>query len=203
VLRFPYGRVSTPDPDASTRKLDGVTPEAVGFNLKVVDDTEEAGLLLGVSRNIRPVGDGDGGAGQQSILPVNPTDLGDQVWRLNFSNRRPWLEVNSAIPDIMEVARSDRRFFSLVYPAVIRQILTRILVIDGWYSPDGNPDDWRVQWLKWGIHWHPDKARPAEGERDKVQDEWLDWIEEVTTAFCQQHGVRDKYVHPDGEEAGR
>lgn len=202
VLRFPYGTVGTPDPDASDHSLQGVSTESLGFNFKVVDDSERVGRLLGVATNIKPIGDGEEEeeSGQQSILPVNPTDLGDQLWRLSYGHQRPWLDVNNRVPGIMEIAREDRRFFSLVYPALVRDILIRILVIEEWNEPDGPPDDWRVQWLKWGIHWHPDSERPAEGEPADTREEWLNWVEEVVNSFCVKHRIRDKFISPDGEE---
>lgn len=197
--RFAYGTVGTPRPGASDRSLRMLELEAVGFNFKVVDTGENIGRLLGIARNIRPVGD-DGEAGQQSILPVNPTDLGQQVWRVNFSHERPWLEVNNRIPEIMQIAREDRKFFSLVYPAVIRQILSRVLIVEEWTDPDGQADNWRVQWLKWGIHWHPDKERPVEGAAQECTEEWLRWIEDVVAAFCRMHDACDKFTAPKEEE---
>lgn len=200
VLRFPYGTVGTPNPEASDRKLGDVSGDSVGFHFKVVDESERVGRLLGVALNIKPLGDAEEESNQQSILPVNPVDLGDQMWRLTFIHQRPWLEVNNRIPDIMQIVREDRRFFSLVYPAVIREILFRILIVEEWNDPNGSDDDWRVQWLQWGIRWHPDKERPAEGDPGDVREELLIWIEQVVNAFCVKHRVRDKFIMPDGEE---
>ena len=201
VIRFPYGTLGTPDPEASGRKLDGLVGEGLGFNFKVVDENEKIGRLLGLVENIKPVGEEDDEAGQQSILPVNPTDLGDQLWKLSFQNNRPWLDVNNRVPDIMQIVKEDRQFFSLVYPAVVREILIRVLIIEDYNDPDGSPDDWRVQWLKWGIHWHPDQERPAEGDLKSVYEDWLIWVDQVVNAFCQKHSVRDKYIFPNGEES--
>ncbi len=200
VSRYSYGTVGTPNPDASSRLLSGVSPEVVAFTFKVVDETDKVGRLLGVSKNIKPVGDEDDQAGQQSILPVNPIDLGDQVWKLNFTHERPYLEVNSRIPDIMNLIKEDRKIFSLVYPAAIRQIFNRILVHEDWDDPDGDSSDWRAQWLKWGIHWHSDKERPVQGEFSECSDAWDEWIENIADSFCKKHRIRDKFTNLEVEE---
>lgn len=197
VQRFSYGTVGTPNPRATDRRIDMLNSDAIAFNFKVIDNSERHGCLLGISRNIRPIGDNDDDAAQQSILPINPVDLGQQVWNINFTHDRPWLEVNNNIPDIMIIAREDRKFFSLVYPAVIRQILSHILIIEEWPDPDGSNEDWRVQWLKWGIHWHPDKERPVDGELKHCRDDWLSWIEIVSDSFCTKHATCDKFINFD------
>lgn len=200
VERFAFGTVGTPE-TPSNAVLPEWMGDSVAYNFKVVDEVGEVGRLIAIAANVSHKGEGDEEAGQQSILPVNPADLGNQVWRLTFSHGRPWLEVNNRIDGIMETARSDRRFFALVFPAVVREILTRILVVQEFTDPDADRDDWKVQWLRWGVHWHPDHEHPAEGERDEQEDSWLAWIEEVCSAFCDRHDVRHLFEVPASEEA--
>lgn len=125
------------------------------------------------------------------LLPVNADDLGDEVWRLKFTDDRPWLEVNNRIDGIKEIARSDERFFALVYPHVIRRVLMQAVLLDGVRDPAEAEDDWRVSWLKWGIHWHPDKERPPTDDDSAVI---LQWIEDVAVNFCSRHEARQKFV---------
>lgn len=200
IRRFSYGTVASPQPP-SDRTID-LPEDSVAFNFRVVDQVDKVGRLLGLAENIRPRtgNDEEDEAGQQSILPVNPIDLGHQVWRLNYANNRTWLEVNNRIDGIMDIVRNDRRFFALVYPSVVKEILTRILLIDGLNEPDGDRSDCRVQWLRWGVHWHPDRERPSAGEPNEVEEELLAWIDEVVCEFCKQHQIRDKFALPEGEE---
>jgi hypothetical protein len=191
VLRFPYGTVGTPQP-CSDRDLSTLPAQTVGFNLKVVDESADAGRLLGIATNVRGIGEGDtGAASQQSLLPVNPADLDQQVWRLTFEHGRPWLEVNNRISGIMEIARTDPTFFSLVYPSILRSILSRVLVQEEFTDADGDLNDWKVQWLRWGIHWHPDTERPPEGNAAEHLETWEGWIEAVVQQFCRNHAVRE------------
>lgn len=196
VERFRFGTVGKPQSPAD-RSLDGIPSDNVIFNFKVVDETEHVGRLIAIAEHISGT---EGESGVRSILPILPEDLGQQVWRLNFTNGRVVLEVNKKIEGIKEKARHDRVFFALVYPQVVRQILGQILLVEESYDPDGALDDWRVQWLRWAIFWHPDRERPVVPEADKSKQDRCRWIEEVVGAFCERHAVRDKYVSPAGEE---
>lgn len=194
VTRYAWGTVNE-----SKRPEDRIIPDfgtqSLSFDLKVVDEAEEIGRLVAISRGIRPrLADGEGG-GRMPLLPVNADDLGDEVWRLKFTDERPWLEVNNRIEGMKEIARSDERFFALVYPHVIRRILMEGVLLDGVTDPAEADDDWRVSWLKWAIHWHPENERPPESEdRDGV----VQWIEEVAVSFCQRHDAREKFIESLG-----
>ena len=197
VLRFPFGTIGAPSPPAvtSVKRLAG---GSFAFNLKIVDESDEHGRLLGVAENIRALGDeydDHGDIRQQALLPVMPTPLDSEVWRLTFAHSRPWLEVNVAIPDLMVRLRTDPVFFALVYPAVVREILARILIFEEFTDVDTDPSDWRSQWLRWGIHWHPDRERPAEGERNEHIEIWTSWIGTVVSQFCRVHDVAGKYAN--------
>jgi hypothetical protein len=198
VIRFMFGTVGKPDNASGI--LNDISKEAATFDFKVVDESQIAGKLLALAESIKPVSEEDEESGQQSILPVNPVDLGARIWRLNFVHSRPWLEVNNQIPNIMTIIKEDRKFFALAYPSIIQQILTKILIINGFYDAESDPGDWQVQWLKWAIHWHPDNAPPKEGDLFECSDDWCNWIEQVVNSFCNKHNMRDKFIYSDGEE---
>lgn len=190
VTRYEWGTVGECKPPHN-RIIPDFGTQSLAFDLKVVDETEETGRLIAVSLGIRPrFGDDDGG-GRIPLLPLNADDLGDEVWRLKFTDARPWLEVNNRIPGIAEIARTDQRFFALVYPSVIRRILIQGVLLDGVTDPGESEDDWRVRWLKWGIHWHPDKSQPPDHED---RDGLIQWIEEVAVNFCRHHDARQKFL---------
>ncbi len=199
VMRFDFGSVAAPQAPTNTR-LSDLAGEAVHFTVKVVDEREDVGKLLGLCENIRPKRPDEGGeSGQMSILPVNPTgELGETVWRLNFANGRPWLDVNNRIPGIMQIARDDRQFFALVYPEVVRQVLYRVLVREGYFEVQNDDNDWRDQWLRFALHWHPDKAAPPNvQDSQNLTDEEIEqtegWIDEAVRRFSDLKGVRAEY----------
>ncbi|MBK8979627.1 MAG: hypothetical protein IPM29_27325 [Planctomycetes bacterium] len=190
--RHLLGSVGDPAP-VVPRELEDGLDDGVEFEVKVIDTTESIGRLLGVTSRMRPslAGDAHKRATTRSLLPVNACELGDDVWRLDFSSDRPRLDVNARIPGIKELARSDRTFFALVYPAVLRRILTHILLVEEMREFDAGDDSWQAQWLKWAMHWHPDRAAPPpEAEDIEVS---LQWIEEVASGFCTQRQVATQY----------
>jgi hypothetical protein len=201
VMRFPWGTVGKPFPPSDPVLAD-VTGDTVSFDLKVVDESESVGRLLGICRGIRPRGPDaapDETAGRQSLLPVNPIDLGDEVWRVTFMHDRPWLDVNNRIPGIMDIVRSDARFFALVFPAVIRRVLIHVVIVDEILTAEDDATDWQSLWLRWGIYWHPDNADPPDGEEDVVGR--LSWIDDVAESFCKRHTVAAKLLEamqPEG-----
>jgi hypothetical protein len=193
VLRFPYGTFSAPQRPAKP-DLSALGGQAVGFNVKFVDESADVGRLLGSAVNLRGAGEGEEGAYQQALLPVNPTDLRQQVWRLAFEHGRPWLEVNNRIDGIMDIARTDAAFFSLVYPNVVRNILARILLEEEFTDIEGDLNDWKAQWLGWGVHWHPDHERPIDGDASEQRESWEGWIDSVVDQFCQNHTVCERFT---------
>jgi hypothetical protein len=200
VLRIPWGTVdSGKPPDVDLRSLEELPGENVFFDFKVVDETEDTGRILGLARHIRPRGAGEDedDTGSSALLPVNPVDLGAEIWRVDFTSGRPFLEVNRAIPGIMDIVRSDMQFFSLVYPEVIRRILLQILIIEDVQEPDAS-GDWKGQWLAWGCLWHPDATSPPEGEHDSAVEERLKWIEEVSVGFASQRQTKQLFEEARG-----
>lgn len=207
VMRFPFGTVANPKAPPSTT-LHEVEGERVIFNVKVVDEKHENGRILAVAQDIaRGGGEGEDEAASHPLLPVNPIDLGDEVWRVNFRtpDGRPYLDVNKNIEGIKTLVRSDKRFFSLVFPSVIRTVLRRILIDLDFNDPVGEGDgsgelDWQARWLRWGAVWHPDNKENPRGGAENEADAIEDWIDEVAREFCRRHSVREQFLTSLGEE---
>ena len=205
--RFDFGSVGDVRRPEDT-SLDGLEGTLL-FNVRVVDAKNDNGLLLAAGSGFRPTsgnkgaeGGPDADADTVSLLPVNPIDLGTQVWRVNFSHDRPWLEINNKIPQCRELVHSDKLFFSLVFPVVVRQILERVLLIDRFdLGEEDDPLDWRSEWTRWAIHWHPSNERPPVSDLDDVTERGL-WIEEVVDGFCQQHGALKCYSEATKTDIG-
>jgi len=199
VMRFDFGAIAGPTTPHDT-KLTELPGDTVHFTVKVVDESEDVGRLLGLCENIRPKRPGEEGeSGRISILPVNPTaELGEMVWRLNFANGRPWLDVNNKLTGILQIARDDQQFFSLVYPDVIRQILCRATIREGYLEVQNNDDDWRDQWVRFAIHWHPDHELPPSVENpNEMTDDEIElleaWVDDVVRRFSEINFVRLEY----------
>jgi len=186
-MRFPCGKVEDIQLPTEEHLLDFDSPEGVLFRVRVTSQDEPVGLLLAEADQIRPRLPEDDDENSISILPAKPDDsLGDQIFRVDFSDR-PILLINSRIGEWRSIAL-DPVFIALVLPAAMREILTRILRIDG-YSDTENLTEWRSQWLSFSLSLPGVTDLPVdEDEEDRMDD----WIEEAVASFCRRF---DMYRH--------
>ena len=170
--------------------LEGITGQNVFFALKVIDQTERIGRLLGIAENIRPIETGkQTEAGRRGILPVESVStLGQQLWQLDFRDHDVYLLVNDSVPGLSERMRSDPMIYSLVYPEVVRQILKR--AIEQNIDIEEVEDRWPYLWLSFGKNLHPEREKPPSPDDEESKE---DWIEHVVASFCSMHALRDKY----------
>ncbi len=191
TMRFGFGTLGNRIPPFDT-ELREIVGDNVCFDFKVVDETDRVGRLLGLASQVRA---GNELVGTNPLLPVNPCDLGNQIWRVNLrhgqGDGRPWLDVNNRIDQIMQRAKDDPVFFSLVYPELIRQILNEIVVAQELSDEDDSSNKWQAQWIKWAIDRHPTKEKPP-GEEQALEEKNL-WIDEVIGAFCDRHEIRSLF----------
>lgn len=161
------------------------------FRIKIVRSEPDDGMILGWADRISPaIRDRDGDA-QKAILPVIARDLGDEIWQLEFSDPfRPVLLVNSRISvakEITSIARNDADFRALAFPAVLREILQRIYLIE-----DGPPDEdcpWGAFAEKLGAG-----DPPEDGDDENHDSDVCEWIERAVRLFALSIQGADKYV---------
>ncbi|MEA2165447.1 MAG: hypothetical protein QOK37_3574 [Thermoanaerobaculia bacterium] len=182
--RFDCGLIGALSIPHDRRLTEIDSDRVVRFRVKVVDQSAGARRVVASSNDIVVSCDRGGDGARLSLLPVNFTDLDDQVWRIHFEADQPVLELNNRIDAIERLARSDPQFFALVYPAAIREVLTRYLVIDRW--EDGNEEsEWPDLWIRW--------ARDLTGDAvPSDADERAAWIDDVIAAFCGLHRAAEK-----------
>ena len=157
------------------------------FRVKVVDKTGTHGRILAAVDKIRPASEDNRPADSRSLLFVEYDDLGNTVWQLDLEGDWPVLRLNRTVDEISLIASSDNRFLSLVYPEVLRQILTRILIVDEHTDPDCD-DDWPSLWLKLGATL-PGMSVPFQTTRAGRRA----WIENAVEAFCANFKLLDKF----------
>ena len=196
-MRFDFGQISDVRPPKDCRLTDIEGGGTAQFRLKVVDETTEHGCVLAEADGVTPLDGDEASANRNSILPVVIADLDDQVWRVDFDSPdgRPVLELNSKIDGVARIAAGDDQFFALTYPAVLRQVLHRVLRVEKIADVDGPTDDWRVQWLKFscslpGIMSPP---IPDDDDDESVEPRQMEWIEDVASSFCMKYQILDRY----------
>ncbi len=206
-MRFDFGQISDIRPPRDRRLTDIEGGGTAQFRLKVVDETTEHGCVMAEADGVTPFDGDQAAANRSSILPVVITDLNDQVWRVDFDSYdgRPVLELNKNVDSVAQIALGNHEFFSLVYPAVIRQILYRLLRVDEFFDTDGPADVWSVQWLKFSCTLPgvlpPPKPMNDEGA-DSLELRHSEWIDDVVAAFCTHYKTLERFnrVHSSGVE---
>jgi hypothetical protein len=191
--RFELGPVEGPRVEGPFL-LERVQPETAQFRVKVVSaDDKGVGRLLGVADRVRP-SSGDGtepGTGYQKepLLHAESADLGGPVWRLDLSGTWPTIQWERDLQsDFMgKYVGTSPVFRALVYPEVVRQILTYILVLEGDGAYDDDPTGWRYGWLEFASTLLPEDPPPINDE-----DAAPAWIDIAVQAFAMQFEVVDQ-----------
>jgi len=182
LMRFNFGAVGLIHAPENLALSEFNSHDAILFRVKITSGTERKGLLLAEADRIHPKQPDDREEKRAPLLQVKSDEnLGEQIFKIDFSDR-PILLVNRKAGDWRALAKQPI-FVALVYPSVLREILTRVLKIEEYDDPDER-DDWRAQWLRFallldGVRDVPDVEKDSEEDVD-------DWIEEVTLSFCRQ-----------------
>lgn len=196
VQRWDFGRVGDMDePSENERRLTEV-PTAAQFRVIVVAG-DGSGLLLGQTGGIRPA------LPVRSLLPVRETDdLGQEVWRVDFGDGMdsPELLVNQNVEGISDIIRHEASFRSLVFPGVLRTILTHALLVMR-QDPDDDEGPWEG-WFRLARELVPDHEPPSM-EHDASAGDHADginkWIDCVCGAFADRSlSAADSFGSPAG-----
>lgn len=192
--RFSFGTVGHIQTPENTRLNELPETELVFFDISIVDESGDIGLLLGKTNGIA-VSTNELPGNRIPLLPVNTTDLKFEIWKLSFESGdegRPVLELNNKIPDIQDKAKTDKNFIGLVYPAAFRQILERSILTEELESED---DTWPAQWIRFtkdflGITYLPSK----DPDSDTISPEQEEWITDCVNSFSKKLQLFEKYI---------
>jgi len=164
------------------------------FKVKAIAADDPLRRILARADAISPTSPDDDKAGRISILPVERVDLKDEVWRLDLNElEQPKLQLNKTIsqPRDISTMANEGDFLALVYPAVIRQILTALLpgLLDGSIEEDH-------QWLQFGArmsgeHW-PDNEEYGNDD-EKYTEDYMIWIDQTAAGFAKHFEAKRNF----------
>jgi hypothetical protein len=165
------------------------SPDGILFRVKVTAGQPALGKLLAEADQIPFHFFGEQEEKRAPLLAVASEDLGYEITKTDLTDR-PLLLINSSLGDWRTVAKLPV-FVSLVYPHVLRQILTRILTVENYHEVEDVEDanDWKAQWLRYASGLPGVSAPPDEGP----VSEYDDWIDEAVKAFSTSHRMIEQF----------
>lgn len=198
-MRFVHGTVGRHRVPEDRRLTAFEGTSRIQFRVKVIELEGRRGRLLAVADRLSPRDQSEKPGKRQPLLPVENRDLEDEVWTVDCSGDEPVVVLNARIPGIDSIARSSPTFGSLVFPAALRNILERILIVDD-YTGTEEPEHIFARWLQFGSRFAGSDPPDSEEEGDSEKDEW---IETAVRGFCRWYQARDRFENafgPDVEE---
>lgn len=176
--------------------LSDVPSQNFTFKIKIVDEAEEIGKILGFAKiQYSP----RTGLKEQSFFAVDTNvELGDVPWKLDFSNNDLCLHVNEKCGELCEKLSSDPVIQSLLVPTILRMALERAIQC-GLSSEDEESENDEncalLDCLKFGKAIHPENEEWPESDDIDERDRW---IEGVIDAFCQKFHFLDNLANTLG-----
>jgi hypothetical protein len=171
-MRFCFGTVGALVPPPDLRLTEFALGETVRLRVKVVDQSSTRGLLLaevqGVPCGAAEDAEGDG----RSLLRVKGQRLVGEMYRVVFDTADtgfPVLLVDNKLAPAKTIVKSAH-FRSLVMPAVLREVLVQVRIIDEDLSDEG--DGWRFRWTNFAAL-SCGAGPPPTGDDAEEQREWI------------------------------
>ena len=186
-MRFDFGTVKNVKRPNDTTLSEIPREDNIQFRVKIVDESEKRGRILAHATNLKPKSEDE--KEKDSILPINFVDLDQELWKVSFTDDRPFLEINSKIRDAKEFVKNSPTVHSVILPSALRIVLSRI--INDETDHDEYGDLWQNKWIRFVKNnlFVKDKI-PVKGDEEIEKDNWLD---EVVSVFTRKFHLFDRF----------
>jgi hypothetical protein len=180
LLAFNFGTVKKIEaPDKTDLSHMGFS-EHMRFRVII---TDSKGLILAMADKVKPVNEKN----SNCILPIKSTDLGNQIWELDFSDEMdgPVLMLNKKINGIQNFAISNNQFVISVFPAILREIFMKIVFIDNIDDPEEPQTEWHKKWIDFSKNTLKIESQLElnRDDNDFESEKVTDWIDNVVEKF--------------------
>lgn len=181
--RFEFGHINAPLVPVDRSLAEFQEPDGILFRVKVTLDQDGLGKLLAEADGISPRLPDEADDTAKPLLDVISYDLEGESWRLDFIGASaPQLAIDSRIPERQLYARNPV-FRALAVPAILREILTRILIVNEDVE-ETDPEHWTTRWLAFA---RPYANNPVPDVDESDVEDRREWIENAVRAFAK-HG---------------
>lgn len=198
-MQWSWGTISAMQVPGNRELTEFDVPDRVLFRVRVVQPPgQEHYKLVGEVDGIQPVKAGEADDSRRHLIVPVPDALDQELWKLDLEQEPPLLLVNrDAKPSWKELARSPH-FISLVYPEVLRRILSKILV-EGKWSEDDEDADWKSDWIRFTRNLGGLAPVPSQ----ELGQEREAWIEEAVASFARRMQLRAVWDREHEKEGQR
>lgn len=112
----------------------------------------------------------------ESLLPMEPADLGERLWKLVINEDGPVLQFNSKVFPSAAGAENYIPFGAMVLPEALRQVMERIAGEPGCLEDESDP------WFAWAGWLHAIGVERPPSDWD--DEEQASWCNRVVDRFC-------------------
>jgi hypothetical protein len=170
-VRHDMGPASTPVKES--RSIDGLD-RSRPLRFRILLHAEGDPRLAATIENLRPRDESQ----SESLLPMEPAELGEQLWRLVLNEDGPVLQFNSQVFPSAAGAENYVPFGAFVLPEALRQVMQRIAGEPDCLDDESNP------WFAWA-GWI-DTLGAGRPPADEDEDARKAWCDDVAYRFAQR-----------------
>ena len=139
--------------------------------------------LSASAENLRPMDDSQ----SESLLPMEPADLGQLLWRLEFNEEGPVLKFNAVVFPSAAGVENYPPFGALVLPEAVRQVMEKLADEPNVLNDESDPLSSWGMWLD-ALGMDRPKVDADDGEK-------REWCQSVVDAFCTRHSFAARLEH--------
>ncbi|PLY00757.1 MAG: hypothetical protein C0623_06615 [Desulfuromonas sp.] len=169
------------DFDKKFYNIDGLD-ESAPLRFRLLIREPDRPKLVATAENLKPHSEDEEEG--ESLMAVEPVDLGQLLWRCEVTAEGPVLQVNSRVFPHASSAQNYVPFATMVLPEAFRNVLDEIcknrLRVD-------DEDDWMYHWGQWLEHVGAGKP-PASDDEDDLNE----WKEGAVEAFSNKYKFADQ-----------
>lgn len=162
------------------KSLDGLD-RSQPLRFRVLLHEKDNPKLRASLENLRPRDDSQ----SESLLPMEPADLGERLWKLVLNENGPVLQFNSMVFPSAAGAENYVPFGVLVLPEALRQVMEWIAKQPG--CLDDEDDPWSA-WAGW-LDAIGAERPPADEDDESIK---ADWCNRVVDRFCGRFGFASR-----------
>lgn len=176
-VRYLMGTVAAFERNA--RPLDGLD-RSQPLRFRVLIHAPGSPKLAASVENLRPRDD----AQSESLLPMEPADLSERVWRLVLNEEGPVLQYNASVFPSAAGAENFVPFSAMVLPEALYGVMQWIAKEPGRLDDENDPCFGWSAWLG-----SIGAERPPDDDDDDAKEQWCD---QTVDRFCARFGFASR-----------